>query len=209
MSDLKKSILLVEDNLEISQSLIEVLASKEYHVVHCSDGRKALETIRKANLFDLVLLDIMLPDVNGWQVLLTLKSSSKTESWPVIMLTSLSDDTFEERALYEGADDYITKPFRIKPLLARIETTIKRASKYSFGSSAARENNIIKDLSPREKDVLTCLAMGLNNAEMAEKLGISKLTVDAHLRRLFLKLNVENRTKAAIIGIQCGILDSE
>lgn len=204
LNDKKYKILVVEDNIEISDNLKQALLLKKYDVTVANTGTEALKTIEATDNFDLVILDVMLPGVNGWEILVKLKSNPKTEAWPVIMLTAIDDETSEANALYDGADDYITKPYRIKTLLARIEALIRRSNE-----SVVEHKYIHHEITPltdREKEVLMCLTEGLSNNEIAEKLSISRLTVEGHIKRIFEKLKVENRTQAAIMGIKCKII---
>ncbi len=197
-------ILVVEDNPEISENLKQALSLKKYDVTIADTGTKAIEMIKQEDKFDLVLLDVMLPGVNGWEILVKLKSDPKTETWPVIMLTAIDDETSEANALYDGADDYVTKPFRLKTLLARIEALIRRSSEYIVEDTSNKAE--ITKLTEREVDVLRCLTEGLSNNQIAEKLLISRLTVEGHVKRIFDKLKVDNRTQAAVMGIKCKII---
>lgn len=117
-------ILIVEDEVKIARFLELELKYEGYEVEQCHDGRSGLEKALTGN-FDLVLLDIMLPSMNGIEVLRKIKQSLDL---PVIMLTAKDEIMDKVMGLDMGADDYITKPFAIEELLARIRSTFKKNS---------------------------------------------------------------------------------
>lgn len=115
-------ILLIEDEPQIARFVQLELHHEGYDITLASDGRDGLELF-KAHPFDLVLLDIMLPSINGIEILRRIRQSSTT---PVIMLTARDSIMDKVSGLDAGADDYITKPFAIEELLARIRNTLKK-----------------------------------------------------------------------------------
>ncbi|KOA19594.1 response regulator ArlR [Clostridium homopropionicum DSM 5847] len=117
-----KKILLIEDEVNISRFVELELKYEGYIVDKAFDGRSGLEKALKEN-FDLIILDVMLPSLNGMEVLRRLRQSSET---PVIMLTAKDQITDKVMGLDIGADDYMTKPFAIEELLARIRVALKR-----------------------------------------------------------------------------------
>lgn len=121
-------VLVVDDEDEIRQLLRLYLEKDEYYVLEAADGEAALEII-KSNEIDLVLLDIMMPKVNGYQVLKEIRTNNNI---PVIMLSAKDQDADKILGLDLGADDYITKPFNPLEAMARINSNIRRF--YSFGA---------------------------------------------------------------------------
>ena len=135
-------ILLVEDDKNICEMVNDFLTSENYTVLSVMDGQSAIETF-KAGEFDIVLLDLMLPKSSGFEVLKYIRSVSVI---PVIIATAKDSDTDKMMGLNLGADDYITKPFSLIELLARIKANIRRATIYS-NSDSSRDNVIMyKDL---------------------------------------------------------------
>ena len=118
-------ILLVEDELNIARFVELELSHEGYAIVKAEDGREGLRLAEEGG-FDLVLLDIMLPGLNGLEVLRRLRKSSQV---PVIMLTARDAVMDKVTGLDMGADDYITKPFSIEELLARIRTALRKQQK--------------------------------------------------------------------------------
>ena len=124
-------ILIIEDEEKIARFIELELKYEGYEVVKASDGRQGLELIENDD-FDLVLLDIMLPELNGTEVLRRLRRVSQV---PVIMLTALDNVTDKVSSLDGGANDYLTKPFAIEELLARIRTQLRRGNNDDIQSS--------------------------------------------------------------------------
>ncbi|HBG5346703.1 TPA: response regulator transcription factor [Clostridioides difficile] len=120
-------ILLVEDDKNIREMVYDFLISENYSVKTAIDGNTAIEIFKNYS-FDIILLDLMLPKSSGFEVLKYIRSVSVV---PVIITTAKDSDTDKMLGLNFGADDYITKPFSIVELLARIKANIRRATVYS------------------------------------------------------------------------------
>lgn len=118
-------VLLIEDSKSLSQALVAVLKKEKYEVENVYDGESGLE-FGLSNVFDIILLDVMLPEMSGFDVLNKLRQNKITT--PIIMLTALSDEANKVHGLDCGADDYIAKPFSIPELLARIRALTRRKS---------------------------------------------------------------------------------
>ena len=123
MTDTKYKILLVEDDDMLSSGLVYALENQDYTVWHASDVKTAISYIDTKEI-DLALLDMQLPDGTGFEV----AEKSKQTGASIIFLTVVDDEGNIVKALEEGADDYITKPFRLQELLARIRTVLRRRS---------------------------------------------------------------------------------
>ncbi|MEW5822426.1 MAG: response regulator transcription factor [Cyanobacteriota bacterium] len=210
MSSIAK-ILLVDDN---PKYLRDVLPMYGYEVVVANDGLQGLRVLSdKEQKFDLILLDVMMPNMDGWEVLKAIRKDSHYEYIPIIMITALDSDQKQVYGLKFGADDYIVKPFVLPNLLARIEALLRR-SKWREKNQQASTVNIpfsaeepVAPLTSREKEVLKLVAQGANNQEIAEKLVVREVTVKTHLNSIFKKLNVSNRTQAVLSAIQMNLLD--
>lgn len=163
---MKKHVLLVEDDIDTQEAVIEYLKEKGYQISAASDGLQAMELF-KENLFDIVLLDIMLPKANGFVVLNWIRERSQI---PVLMLTAMSDEYTQIMSFDECADDYITKPFSLLLLEKRIEALLRRGNyqeivdvwKYhdvevDFQGFKATKNNEKVDLKPKEIILLKLL----------------------------------------------------
>jgi DNA-binding response OmpR family regulator len=128
-----KRILLIEDNHSLREEIINVLELEGFDVVTAENGRIGLERL-KEGLPDIVLCDLMMPDMDGYETLQAIRGNPATQSLPVILLTARDDDQCKTRGAELGADDYVTKPFKIPDLLRALEAiSKKRARKERVG----------------------------------------------------------------------------
>lgn len=207
MAELTK-ILLVDDNPKF---LEDVLPFYGYEVKCAHDGVECLEILNSDELFDLVLLDIMMPKMDGWETLKNIRNTPICKDIPVIMLTAVNEDQKMVTGLKIGADDYIVKPFVLPNLLARIEAVLRRSrtiqNKSQKSNVTINQINQFNSLTRREKDVLLLVTQGENNKSIAEKLVVSEITVKSHLNNIFKKLNVSNRTQAVLLAMQMNLVE--
>jgi CRP/FNR family transcriptional regulator, polysaccharide utilization system transcription regulator len=120
-----KKILVIEDNLEMRENIVEILELANYTVFTAENGRKGVEQAR-LNMPDLILCDIMMPEMDGYGVLYLLSKDPKTTGIPFIFLTAKADQKDIRKGMSLGADDYLTKPFEEMELLEAIETRLRR-----------------------------------------------------------------------------------
>lgn len=125
-----QKILIIEDEPSIQSVLKELLVSSGYEVAVAGDGAEGIEIFERGR-FDLVLLDIMLPKLDGYDVCRRIRGGSST---PIIMLTALDEEEAQVKAFELQADDYITKPFSVKLVLLRVEAVLRRTDGNSGGS---------------------------------------------------------------------------
>ena len=207
MAELTK-ILLVDDNPKF---LEDVLPFYGYEVKCAHNGAECLETLDSGEIFDLVLLDVMMPVMDGWETLKKIRKSQRYKDIPVIMLTAVNEDQKMITGRKIGADDYIVKPFVLPNLLARIEAVLRRTKnslKNNTNSNVTiNQINQFNSLTRREKDVLLLVTQGENNKSIAEKLVVSEITVKSHLNNIFKKLNVSNRTQAVLLAMQMNLVE--
>lgn len=207
MAELTK-ILLVDDNPKF---LEDVLPFYGYEVKCAHNGVECLEILNSDELFDLVLLDIMMPKMDGWETLKNIRKTPICKDIPVIMLTAVNEDQKMVTGLKIGADDYIVKPFVLPNLLARIEAVLRRSKNtQNIGKKSnvtINQINQFNSLTRREKDVLLLVTQGENNKSIAEKLVVSEITVKSHLNNIFKKLNVSNRTQAVLLAMQMNLVE--
>ncbi len=192
------NVLLVDDN---SKYLKDALPFYGYEVTTAFDGIQALkELANKSKNFDIVLLDVMMPNMNGWQTLKEIRSNEKTKHLPVIMLTAVNEEEKMVAGLKIGADDYIVKPFILPNLLARMEAVLRR-SKWQTTIKTSHKKELPPDLlTTKEKEVLEMVANGASNKQIADKLFVKEVTVKTHLNSIFKKLKVTNRTQAVLVA---------
>ncbi len=130
------NILVVEDDLAISAMLETFLTGKQYYVQEAANGEKALHFLQKSNP-DLILLDWMLPDISGPNLIRSIRRDPVQKDIPIIMLTARAEESDKIEGLGYGADDYMTKPVSLKELQARIKALLRR-------SQGLNEENIIQ-----------------------------------------------------------------
>ena len=202
------SVLIIEDDRNISELLQLYLEKEGYYVTTAADGRQGLEKFRISTP-DIVLLDVMMPVMNGWDTCRAIRSESQV---PIIMLTAKSETDDKVMGLKAGADDYITKPFEMKEVLARMEAILRRTGsvKTSNPHRLSFDKLIIDmdafeliidskkvDAPPKEMELLFYLASTPNRVYTRNQLldevwgfdyfGDSR-TVDVHVKRLREKL---------------------
>ena len=139
----KPRILVVEDEAKISQIVAAYLRRDGYHVVQASDGREALELTR-AETPDLIVLDLMLPEVSGWDVCRELRRNPRTTRVPIIMATAREDVSDRIVGLELGADDYIVKPYDAKELVARVHAVLRRVNEQREVSASGQATPVLR-----------------------------------------------------------------
>ncbi len=204
MSELTQ-VLLVDDN---SKYLKDALPFYGYEVTVALDGVQALkELANESNKFDIVLLDVMMPNMNGWDTLKSIRKNEKTKHLPVIMLTAVNEDQKMVTGLKIGADDYIVKPFVLPNLLARMEAVLRRSIRQKEISQDVIQTQVPIDLlTSKEKEVLQMVAKGESNKQIADKMFVKEVTVKTHLNSIFKKLKVANRTQAVLLAMQADLV---
>lgn len=124
-------ILLVEDEKRMAQALVEILRMEKYKVEHCADGVSGMDAV-ESNVYDIIILDVMLPGMDGFEIVKNARQ--KGIRTPVLMLTAKSELDDKVTGLDNGADDYLTKPFMMKELLARLRALGRRNIHSSDGT---------------------------------------------------------------------------
>lgn len=194
------TVLLIDDN---PKYLNDALPYYGYDVHVATDGIQALKVLASQK-FDIILLDVMMPNMNGWDTLKEIRKNIETKDVPVIMITAVNEEQKMVAGLKNGADDYIIKPFVLPNLLARMEAVLRRSRRNIDLPFTSDEP--LKNLTSREKEVLEMAARGANNKEIADKLVLSEVTIKSHMNSIFKKLKVTNRTQAVLLAIQMNLI---
>ncbi|MFZ5892570.1 MAG: response regulator transcription factor [Myxococcota bacterium] len=213
-------ILVVEDEPSIRQGLLDVLIFRGYRADFAVDGKQALQRAAQQD-FDLVLLDVMLPELDGFGVCRALRE--RGAALPILMLTAKNAEDDVLRGFEAGADDYVTKPFSIRQLLARVQALLKRSRKptdesFRFGPLEVQpEHGLLRgdagevELSQKEVEILRVLAeepgrivsrrvllrdvWGMHNVDQVET-----RTVDVHIGKLRKKLGAHGELLETVRG---------
>lgn len=126
------NILIIDDDKAMGDALLTLLESEGYHVAVALDGSEGLHKLTGGEQYDLVLLDVMLPKLDGWAVLSRMRAAPSTARIPIIMLTAMTEEHNEVELLAAGADDYIPKPFSFDKLMAHINALLRRSALQSI-----------------------------------------------------------------------------
>lgn len=131
-------ILVVDDESRMRKLVRDFLVKKDFEVLEAGDGEEALDVFYNEKNIALVILDVMMPKINGWDVCREIRENSKV---PIIMLTAKGAENDELLGFELGVDEYISKPFSPKILVARVEAILRRANKYSANDTIEFEGN--------------------------------------------------------------------
>ncbi|MBR1654715.1 MAG: response regulator transcription factor [Clostridia bacterium] len=218
MSDI--TILIVDDESRMRKLIRDFLVKKEYKILEAIDGEDAIQVFREnQEKINLILLDVMMPKLDGWSVLRQIRQESNV---PIIMLTARGEEQDELFGFELGVDEYISKPFSPKILVARVEALLKRTSKKetnvyeiagieidSDGRTVKVDSKII-ELSLREYELLKYLIENkgialsrdkiLNNVWNYDFYGDSR-TIDSHIKKLRHKLGKKGKYIETIRGV--------
>ncbi len=214
MSDKVKKIIVVEDEPSLVFTLQDTLESEGYEVHTVTDGAKALDKVKQTNP-DLMILDLMLPGKSGYDICQEVRDQKYT--FPIIMLTARDQEIDKVAGLNIGADDYMTKPFGVKELLARIKARLRRANAYSKAgpvemlklgdvkidlkeSRVTKPDGVEHELSTREVELIQYLVSKSNQPISRDDLlenvwryeySTNTRTVDVHISKLRAKIEIQ------------------
>lgn len=185
----KIRILLVEDEVNVRETVAEVLRIKGFFVLLADTGKKALEVLKR-NTVDLIVSDIMMPEMDGYEFLEELRKRPDTELIPVIFVTAKVDLDDRLKGLERGVNDYITKPFEIKELIARINNLvaerkrlIKRAISEPDAIQVDSEDEVfLKKIKMILEEYISVPELGVDL--MAEQLNMSRSTLQKKIKKI-------------------------
>ncbi|SFQ06302.1 DNA-binding response regulator, OmpR family, contains REC and winged-helix (wHTH) domain [Lachnospiraceae bacterium XBB1006] len=226
----KIKVLVVDDEALMRKLVKDFLVKKEYEVVEAEDGEQALDIFYSDKAISLVILDVIMPKMNGWQVCREIRETSKV---PIIMLTAKATETDELQGFELGVDEYISKPFSPKILAARVDALLRRSNKIDtsdvldYGgiviNRAAHEvtvDNKPVELSFKEFELLSFflenegIALSrekiLNNVWNYDYFGDAR-TIDTHVKKLRSKIGAKGNYIKTIwgMGYKFEVLDGE
>lgn len=207
----KNRVLIVEDEIAIAKMIAMNLKVAGYDIVMFQDGKEAAESLESDHAYDIALLDIMVPGMDGLELLPVVKGYGI----PVIFLTARDDIGTKVQGLRDGAEDYIVKPFEMLELMVRMEKVLERTKKNSdiiqildleinLAEHTVRKNGVEISLKPMEFELLCVLAKNRNIAISREELlrmvwGVDYMgetrTVDVHIGQLRKKLDLSEHIK--------------
>nr|WP_320025406.1 response regulator transcription factor [uncultured Acetobacterium sp.] len=218
-----KKVLVVDDELKIIEVVKSFLESKGFIVFAAENGKQALELFEQENIA-LIVLDLMLPDMTGEEICIQIRKKSRV---PIIMLTAKIEESDMLRGLNIGADDYITKPFSLKALYARIEAVLRRSSddlvplynkasfnggdlEVDFESHIIKKNQIEINLTPNEYKLLAALIKypsrvftreDLIRVALGDEFEGYDRAVDSHIKNLRQKIENDPKNPVYVLTI--------
>jgi len=206
--DAPKRLLVVDDDPNLVLLVKDYLEFRGYEVVAASNGLEALEVMRRLTP-DLIICDVMMPEMDGYTFVQTLRSDRATDWIPVIFLSARGQTADRVRGLNTGADAYLVKPFEPEELVAQVEATLKHTERLLQMQGAPVQPAIQLDreveLTPTETKVLQYVARGMSNREIAEVMGVSQRTIESHVSNMLSKTGLHNRTELARWAIESGL----
>ncbi len=212
------NVMVVDDHEVVREGLVRIL-EKQGGIRVVAVARSGEEALSKVEKFtpDVIIVDIQLPGINGIEVIRRIKKSHPEIE--AITLTVYDDEEFAMQAIKAGAIGYVIKDAAKEELVKAVQaaaggetlisTSVARKLLDEMGSPGARKRQKTEDaagLSQRETDVLKLMARGYNNRQIADLLFISELTVKVHIRNIFKKIKVTDRTNAVLYAIEKGIV---
>jgi DNA-binding NarL/FixJ family response regulator len=200
-----KKILVIEDEPEMRRNITTLLRFHGYEPIAAENGRHGVEAASRERP-DLILCDVMMPELDGYGVLQALQTDASLARIPFIFLTAKGEKDDLRSGMNLGADDYLTKPVANADLVGAIETRlrrceqqVKREFKPDFSST---EPLLALGLTPRAAEALLWLSQGKTNSDIASILGITESTVKKHVQEMFDKLGVETRGAATVRALE-------
>jgi DNA-binding response OmpR family regulator len=220
-------VLIVDDDPDIIKLVTYNLNHAGFHVTSAGNGRKAMDTVRKQPP-DLIILDLMLPDIDGMEVCRTLRQQQSTRKIPIIMLTARSEEIDRVIGFELGADDYVQKPFSTRELVLRVKSILRRTKEDHSDVLRVGQIQVFPDrrqcfaagkaitLTVKEFDLLCELIKARGNVLTRESLmdrvwgyhgEATSRTLDTHVRRLREKLGQDGSSVETVRGVGYRIAD--
>lgn len=221
---IQPKVLIVDDEKNIVEAIVYNLQKAGFRTLTAADGKRAVELAQR-EVPDLITLDVMLPEMDGWEVCRMLRQDSRTKRIPVIMLTVKNDESDKIVGLELGADDYLTKPFSPKELVARVKAILRRTKavapeemltagdlRVDFGKHTVHIKDKPVELTAKEFELLKALMEAKGRVlgreflldrvwGLEQSMEIETRTVDVHIGQLRRKLKTEAKRLITIKNV--------
>lgn len=188
MENYRNRILIVDDDDFMLVSLEDTLADT-YEVITRRNGQEAIDYLADAHRIDLLILDIRMPEIDGYELLAHILQLPAYHDTPAVFLTGVTGHEAEVKGLNEGVTDYIVKPFQPEVLRARVNAIMRSAKRLDFSKLPPLQ----EPLSDNELEILQLLALSYTNEDIAERMGYTYGYVRQMISKLLQKLGLENR----------------
>ena len=217
MAETNIRVLIADDHTVVRKGLSALLSAEKYGIEVIGEASNGDEAIQKAQELepDVILMDLIMPGKTGLEAILEIKQMQPHAR--ILVLTSFADDSNVTKAIRAGAYGFLLKDTSPDELVQTIHsvyadklTLPQELTHILLGGKAAEKepDSMQQDLTPRELDVLQCIAQGMSNKQIAQKLSVSTTTVRSHVSSMIRKLNVENRTQLAIYAREHDLIQS-
>ena len=194
-------ILLIDDDPNLILLVKDYLEFHGYVVTTANNGVEALKILDDM-VPDMIICDVMMPEMDGYSLVKSVRQNPKTNWIPVLFLSAKGQSQDRVRGLTTGADIYMVKPFEPEELVAQVESSLRQASRlirHSKKGGSSPEFSVPKgvELTPTELKVVQLVARGMANKEIAESMQVSQRTVESHVSNMLGKTGLSNRTELA------------
>jgi DNA-binding NarL/FixJ family response regulator len=197
----RKKLLLIDDDPNLILLVKDYLEFRGYEVTTADNGREALDVL-EGDLPDMIICDIMMPEMDGYALIEQVRGDRRTSWIPVLFLSAKGQSQDRIKGLNLGADVYMVKPFEPEELVAQVESSLKQTNRLLHHQGDEGENGSIQvpatvELTPTEVKVVQLVARGLANREIAIQMNVSQRTIESHVSNMLGKTGLNNRTELA------------
>jgi DNA-binding NarL/FixJ family response regulator len=203
----RKRLLLIDDDPNLILLVKDYLEFRGYEVVTADNGKEALKLLSQEPP-DMIICDIMMPEMDGYGLIENVRQDRRTGWIPVLFLSAKGQSQDRIKGLNLGADVYMVKPFEPEELVAQVESSLKQTSRLiSHKDGIGEDNSPIQvppsvELTPTELKVVQLVARGLANREIAIQMNVSQRTIESHVSNMLGKTGLSNRTELARWAIE-------
>lgn len=198
-----KNLLLIDDDPNLILLVKDYLEFRGYNVDTAENGREALEILDNNNVPDMIICDVMMPEMDGYSLVKHIRGEAATNRIPVLFLSAKGQSQDRVKGLNEGADVYMVKPFEPEELVAQVESSLNQIKRWEQGRPKSLDgaptiqvpHNV--ELTPTELKVVNLVAKGMANREIAKQLNVSQRTIESHVSNMLNKTSLNNRTELA------------
>jgi DNA-binding NarL/FixJ family response regulator len=201
------TLLLIDDDPNLVLLVQDYLELRGYTVITAKNGRDALKILEK-DIPKLIICDVMMPEMDGYTFVKKVRDNPQTNWLPILFLSAKGQIQDRVAGLSKGADVYMVKPFEPDELVAQIEASLnqslrmRQAQNPDLGSAVSVQVPFDVELTPTEQRVISMVAKGMANKEIAENLSVSQRTVESHVSNMLGKTGLHNRTELARWAIE-------
>jgi DNA-binding NarL/FixJ family response regulator len=203
----RKRLLLIDDDPNLILLVKDYLEFRGYEVQTADNGREALNLLSQ-NLPDMIICDIMMPEMDGYALIENVRQDQRTSWIPVLFLSARGQSQDRIKGLNLGADVYMVKPFEPEELVAQVESSLKQTNRLLLHTDGIGEDSspihvpASVELTPTELKVVQLVARGLSNREIALQMNVSQRTIESHVSNMLGKTGLNNRTELARWAIE-------